>query len=107
VADKQARRAAPITVLWPIRDDNVYEHWLVPGDWTRGQAIAYVAREVDGQFVRYRARRVWLRWAHLQQIAGWAFDDGTLTPCEPGDDDAEPYWAVTEVAPATIASGAR
>lgn len=30
----------PITVLWPIRDDNVYGHWLIPGDWTRGHRAA-------------------------------------------------------------------
>lgn len=88
----------PISVMWPIRDDNPIPLWLVPGDWTRGRALAYVAHEEGEPFVSFRAHRLWLRWMHLSRgLAGWELDDGTLTPCARSDDDAEPYWQVTQV----------
>lgn len=86
----------PLTVLDPIRDDNVYRLWLVPGDWTRGRALAHVAREEGVPFTTLRARRTYLRWGHLVSgVVGWQFNDGTLMPCDRKDSDAERYWTVT------------
>lgn len=85
----------PLTVVWPIKDDNPIPLWLVPGDWSRGRAIAYVASEAGLPFIRLRAYRTYLRWAHLDfAAAGWRMDDGTLVECERSDTDAERYWTV-------------
>lgn len=86
----------PITFMWPERDDNPIPLWLVPGDWTRGRAVAYVASEEGVPFTSLRARRAWMRWEHLRfDIAGWQREDGTLAPCSKTDLHAEAYWEVT------------
>lgn len=96
IATRATDPTIPITVLWPIRGDNTIALWLVPGDWTRGRATAYVAHEEGVPFVHVRARRVFMRWAHhIFDVPGWRFDDGTLTGCVRSDPDAERYWEVT------------
>jgi hypothetical protein len=84
---------AVLTAMTPLHDGD--RLWLVPGDWTRGQAMAYAAREVGDDFIRFRACRAYFRWAHLNlEAVGWRFEDGTLTPCAASDQGAEPYWEV-------------
>lgn len=87
----------PLSIYDPIRDDNVYELWLVPGDWARGKALAYVAHETGIAFTELRARRCYLCWEQVA-VHGryWQLDDGCLVGCEKADPYAERYW---EVAP--------
>lgn len=85
----------PITVVWPISDDA--GTWLVPGDWTRGKATGHVVTATGVRFTGLKARRAWLRWAHLQYVDGWRMENGTLAPCTRHDEDAEPYWIVTPI----------
>lgn len=94
----------PISVQWPIRDDNVYTLWLAPGDWTRGRAFAHVAEHDGNRFTALRARRVYLRWqqgGRPRDLAGWQFEDGWMVACERDDKDAERYWEFTDTTEAT------
>lgn len=80
-------------LFWFLADDSGFA-W-VRGDVTRGQAIAQTAAHFEVPFVQCRARRVYGHWRHLELLAGWEFDDGTLAGCEKGDRDAQPFWEVT------------
>lgn len=89
----------PITVVWPQRDDAPFLHWLVPGNWSRGKALAFVAaNEPDGaNFTDLRARRIYLLWAQgAVNAAGWQFEDGYLVACERTHPEAERYWEITD-----------
>lgn len=89
--------AKALTAMWPIKSDGD-DHWLVPGEWTRGRALGWVAMTSGIPFVKLRARRAWMRWHHLAStldVAGWAYPDGVLAACERSESDAEPYWEVT------------
>ena len=86
----------PITFPWPEYDEGVPGHWLVPGNWTRGKAIGYVASYEGEEFTSYRAHRMYYRWEHLNfTAAGWRREDGTLVACKRDDLHAESYWEVT------------
>lgn len=84
----------PISVRDPIRDDNPHPLWLVPGDWTRGRALAFVAEQEGEAFTRFRAHRTYLRWEQGCNGAGWRLDDGVMAECSKDDRDAERYWTV-------------
>ena len=89
------RRRVP-SILWPephLDDEN---RWLIPGDWTRGQAAAHLARQARVPFTAVRVRRRWLRWMFGgSALPGWPLQDGKLVDCDRSDPDAEPYWDVS------------
>lgn len=86
----------PVAANYPIRDDGVPGHWLVAGDLTRGQAIAYVAQEDDIPFVKLRAVRVYMRWegGSMHGRRCWELSDGVLLECERTHPEADRLWEV-------------
>jgi hypothetical protein len=76
--------------------------WLVPGDWSRGKAIAWVAGETGYRFTELRARRAFYRFIFgalsIYEAPCWQFDDGVLKACGKTDQDAERYWEVDRAA---------